>query len=148
MWQAPNQRLRAVANAKRKERERARRPIHIKRISAKVGLVSGENTEYLPAEFRLTLNDLSPAGVGVYSTSPLAAGQLVVLEINDPIAIKIRAKVIWCQGHTSRGHIISNQSFSFRMGFEFVLSTPEETVAVQNFCENISKNHIFSLRSA
>jgi hypothetical protein len=149
MWHAPNQRVRALANAKRRERERARRPIHIKRIIATIEIATTPE----PAEsgqpklhVRLVLNDLSPKGAGLFSPEPLIPGQSVFLKITDPEHLTIKAKVVWCQEYHANSHVLSNQSYSYRIGIEFVLS-PSEEQAVKIFCDEVAKNFLFSVKA-
>src|SRR5690242_8040716 len=135
MWHAPNQRVRALANAKRRERERARRPIHIKRIIAAIEITDGSTNTANPNEpqpeqpklnVRLVLNDLSPKGAGLFSPEQLIPGQMVSLRITDPEHLTIKAKVIWCQEYHANSHVLSQQSYSYRIGIEFILSPSEE----------------------
>jgi hypothetical protein len=148
MWQTPNQRIRAAANAKRRERERSRKPIHIKRILAQIELASptpdGPSTK---TDVRLMLNDLTPKGVGVFSPAALAAGQEVVILITSPVQINIKARVIWCQEHAANSHVISSQPFSYRVGFEFTGTTPDERNAIKAFCDEINTAHLYKVGS-
>jgi hypothetical protein len=147
MWQAPNQRVRAVANAKKREREKSRRPIHIKRINAQLEVKQANSQETFKTHVRLILNDLSTKGVGLFSPEPLVPGQDIVLSIADPHQINLKARVIWCQEHTANSHVISAQPFSYRMGLEFELSTVEEQQSIKVFCEEVSKNHLYSVKA-
>jgi PilZ domain len=147
MWQAPNQRVRASANAKKRERERSRRPLHIKRIHAELELVTSDSGHPFKTEVRVILNDLSPRGVGIFSHESLVAGQEVTLDIKDPYKIHLRARVIWCQEYDAYSHVLSSNPYSYRLGLEFVLPTGEEQTAIKTFCEEVSKNHLFSLKA-
>jgi hypothetical protein len=143
MWHAPNQRVRAVASSKKRERDRARKPIHIKRIIAHIDVITPTGVPPVQTDVRLILNDLSPKGVGVFSSIPLVAGQETSLTISDPIQLKVKARVAWCQEHAANSHILSNQPFSYRLGLEFIMTAEEEPV-VKAFFEEISKTHLYA----
>jgi hypothetical protein len=106
--------------------------------------VSPESSEKLSV--RILLNDLSTKGVGLFSPLFLAPGQLIVLTITDPLQITLQARVIWCQEHSVNSHVISSQSFSYRLGVEFTLETLEEQQSIKAFCEEVTKNYLYSLK--
>jgi hypothetical protein len=146
MWQAPNQRVRAAANAKKRERERSRRPIHIKRINAHVELVNPNSPEPIKTETRLILNDLSTKGVGLFSPTPFIQGQDITITITDPLQITLKGKVIWCQEHGANSHVISNQPYTYRIGVEFILPSLEDQQSVKAFYEEVCKKYLYSIR--
>lgn len=146
MWHSPNQRLRAIANAKKRERERARRPIHIKRIIASLDL--GNVAPDAPkTNVRLVLNDLSYKGAGLFSPIALTPGQQIVLAISEPSQLSIKCRVAWCQEYHANSHVLSQQPHSYRLGLEFLLA-PEEESAVKAFCDEVAKNHLYTQKSA
>jgi len=152
MWQAPNQRMRALANSKKRERERLRKPLHVKRITATIQPLPSEGDEpsttqeNLLTPVRLILNDLSPKGAGLFSPTPFQPGQKISMSIKEPEHLSLKAKVIWCQSYHANSHVLSNQAYSFRMGVEFIL-TPTEEQELKIFCGEVAKNHVFSVRS-
>lgn len=146
MWHAPNQRVRAAAIAKKRERDRARRPIHIKRLNAQLEIPSLSGEGSTQSQVRLLLNDLSPKGIGLYVTMPLIVGQEIILAVTEPRNMKIRSKVIWCQEYAASSHILSSHSFSHRAGLEFVL-TDEEEIDMKEFCDDVLRNHLNVVKS-
>jgi hypothetical protein len=154
MWHTPNQRVRALANAKKRDRERARKPIHIKRIDATIKLVdrnsknSTQNTDLQEIHTRIVLNDLSTTGLGLFSPTAVEIGQELSLIITDPMKLELRAKVIWCQEHDANSHILSSNPYSYRIGIEFILSSQEEQQSVKAFCEEIFSNYLYTTKIA
>jgi len=146
MWHSPNQRLRALANAKNRERERARRPFHIKRIVASLSTVSHDTQSppVPPVPIRVILNDLTIKGVGVFAQSSLVPGIEVIMNISEPMKLEIRSRVIWCQEHDANSHILSQDPFSYRLGVEFLLSNVEEQQSVKAFWEEVCRNYLYS----
>jgi len=98
-------------------------------------------------EVRLVINELSPKCVSLFGTAALNPGQEVVLELQDPAAISLPAKVLWCQRDTS-SHIISTDPHAFRILLEFKLGSSEEQQAVKTFCDDVAKNQIFTHKVA
>ena len=145
MWHAPNQRLRAIANAKKRERERARRPIHIRRIIAEMCTLGPEG-ETPKTMVRLVLNDISPKGVGIFSPDSLSSGQEVKLELTEPSPFLLKARVVWCQEYHANSHVLTDRPYSYRMGLEFIV-TPEEEQTLKAFCDEISRKYLFTPRS-
>jgi hypothetical protein len=147
MWQAPNARVRAAANAKKRDKERSRRPIHIKRAIAQVKAVTLNAPEGEKIEARVVLNDLSPKGVGLYTKLPLVPTQEVMVEMQDPGPITLKGRVLWCQ-HDANSHVVSVQAHSYRIGIEFITTSEDEQKAIQAFCDEVFKNHVFTGRTA
>jgi hypothetical protein len=147
MWQAPNQRVRAAANARKRERERARKPIHIKRIRALIEIVSGSQ-KGASNEVRMIVNDLSASGIGIFAPIQLSTDQEIILKFEDPTPIDIRARVAWSQDIITNSHIISAQPYTYRIGLEFLSSSPEEQQNIKTFCEDLLKNYIQPKKAA
>src|SRR5262245_22276876 len=106
MWQAPNQRVGAIQNSKKRQLERMKRPIHLKRVRAEVRLVPNQETTAQATtqdaqgevvEVRVLLNDLSPNGIGIYASAGMAPGQDIQIILDEPKRIELKGKVIWCQ---------------------------------------------------
>jgi hypothetical protein len=151
MWHSPNQRIRALNNAKQRERERARRPFHVKRVVAHLKIqgpdVPAEDQEPVPFPIRLVLNDLSVKGVGVFAASPLVPGQEVVLTITHPMTLEIRCRVVWCQEFAANSHVLSHATFSYRLGLEFQVSGLEDQINVRTFWDDMCRNYLYSLKA-
>lgn len=144
MWNAPNKNQKNAA----RRRERARRAIHLKRITA---TLTSRSQSSQPTEdangmaVRLLLNDLSVKGVGLYSTHPFPVGHEVNLAITEPMRLDIPGRVAWSQEFGSTSHILSKHPYSYRMGIEFVLS-PTEEQTVQIFCDEVLRDYLFTVK--
>jgi hypothetical protein len=137
MWQAPNQKT--PPGGKKGSKSRSRRPFHIKRVTAEMRLVQGAGSlvPEAPIKVRLLLNDLSPKGVGLFSTSALQAGQEVALMLSEPSMIYLRGKVSYCQEHEANTHIIAETPFAYRMGIQLIFESPAEEEAVRKYCDDV-----------
>ena len=140
MWQAPSQRVRALTNAKKRERERQRRPIHIKRVVGQLKIMGALGTEPVIAEARVLLNDMNTKGVGFFCGVAIAHGQEISLTIDEPKRFFIRAKVAWCQEFNTESHVLSKVSYAYRIGVHFIFASPEEEKAVADYCDEITQN--------
>jgi hypothetical protein len=149
MWQAPNQRLRALANAKKRERDRIRRPLHIKRVHAELKIMpSALGGPAQISSARIMLNDMTSKGVGIFSTELMHPGTEVQISISHPKVFFVRGRVTWCQEHDVNSHILSQTAYSYRVGIEFVFQSPEEEKQVKEYCALLAKDHIFNSRAA
>ncbi len=137
MWQSSNPRARALA--KKRERQRNRKPLHIKRVVGDLKLLGSDGQI---SQVRVILNDLTPKGVGIFCEKPLMVGKEVALTIDEPKPIYLRARIAWCQEVDSSGHIISSNPSNYRVGLMFLYETAAEQAAVKNWCDAISKEHL------
>jgi hypothetical protein len=155
MWQAPNQRIEAIKNAKKRQQDRLNRPLHIKRVRAEIRLVphkethaqattQGENGQAIEA--RVMLNDLSPHGIGIYSKEKMVVGQKVQITLDEPKRITVTGSVVWCQEQRTGGAIISTQAHNYRVGVKFQFASPEEEKTFMDYCIEIEKAHLYSPR--
>ncbi len=137
MWHAPNQKIRNLT----KKREKSRKTIHIKRISADLHLISDQENK---TSTRLILNDLSTKGAGIFSPTPFIGGQEVLIKIIDPKKLEIKARIIWCQQHTASSRVLSDVPFAYRIGVEFIFTSPEDQQKVDQYFEEVNKNFLYS----
>ncbi len=142
MWQAPSHRIRALASAKRRQRERQRLAIHIKQVEGEVTIANAQGPA-VPA--RIVLNDIAPKGVGVFTPEPFGIGQEVELKISKPKEINLRGRVAWCQEYDANSHILSQTPFSFRIGIVFSLDNSEDEQNVKSYCEELAKGYLYGV---
>jgi hypothetical protein len=153
MWQAPNQRIEAIKNAKKRQQDRLNKPLHLKRVRAEVRLVpqkethaqastQGENGQAIEA--RVMLNDISPHGIGIYSKEKMIPGMSVQVSLEGPKEIKVTGSVMWCQEQFAGGGIISAQAHNFRVGVKLQFATPEEEKTFNDYCAEIEKQYLYS----
>ncbi|MCM2324724.1 MAG: PilZ domain-containing protein [Oligoflexia bacterium] len=144
MWQAPNQRIRSLQSAKKRQQDRLRRPLHIKRVRAELKVVGHGTGQGAISEARILLNDLSPTGVGIFSNAAILVGQEIAITLQDPKRVYLRGRVVWCQEYDLHRHVISSSPFSYRMGIHFLFRNQEEEDAVKAFCNEVLREHLFS----
>jgi Tfp pilus assembly protein PilZ len=135
MWQSPNQRVRAQVNARKRERERMKMQFHVKRVLATVEL--GDQK----IDVRLILNDLTPKGMGLFSSNRFSAGDEVTIHLESPKKMQIKGKIAWCQEYEVRGKVLTAQSFSYRVGLSFVFATKEEEATMKAYCDEVMQNY-------
>lgn len=147
MWQSPNQRLRAIAAAKKRERERKRFPMHIRRVVAELRVLgSGLGKPTVVTQARVMLNDISPKGVGLFCSTPLQPGQEVAITLDEPRRIYLRGRIIWCQNQESESHIISEKTFAFRMGIQFTPQSATEEEDIVKYCQELAEAYLYTDR--
>ena len=96
---------------------------------------------------RMILNDLSLKGGGLFSLKALLPGQEIRLTLTEPRVFSVFARVVWCQEHNMNSHVISQESFSFRVGVEFVVKNPDDEKNIQALYEYANQHHIFKTRA-
>ncbi|MGZ3688430.1 MAG: PilZ domain-containing protein [Bdellovibrionota bacterium] len=145
MWQAPSSKVRSgSASSKRRQRERYRRPLHLRRVDGQLKTVTQSDASPVATDARVLLNDLSPKGVGLFSPTKLGVAQEILLVLNEPRKMEIRGKVAWCQHHNPNSHILSANSFSWRLGIEFHFKDEAEQKAMEEFCEELFKAYLYT----
>ena len=143
MWQAQNQRLRAIASQRKSEKERlSKKYLHIKRVLAELKVAGSLNDPPLVAHARVLLNDITPHGLGFFSTHALTPGTEIGFTIESPKRFYVRARVVWCQEYDAGSHIISETPFAFRAGIEFIFENDEEEKRIKQFCDDLSAEHV------
>jgi hypothetical protein len=146
MWQAPNQRSRASISNRKRERDKTRRPLHLKRVQAELKVADPGQTPTVTSA-RVLLNDISPKGMGLFSASPFLPGTEIALTLSSPRQVYLRGRVAWCQEYDVDSKILSKNQFSYRVGIEFLFDSEAEEKSLKAFCEEIFKEHLFSLRA-
>ncbi|HAR41911.1 MAG TPA: hypothetical protein DCS07_04660 [Bdellovibrionales bacterium] len=148
MWQSPNQRVRAIANARKRERDRLLQPLHFRRVEAELKLLTAgqENSPSMPV--RVILNDLSPKGMGMFVVQNLISGQEILITLKEPKALTIKARVIACQEYENESHILSPKTYPYRMGVRFIFDSPEQEQEIQAFCDEINRDYLYGSKAA
>ena len=137
-------------------RYRNRVPIHLRRINAKLDVIAPideANPSLIPVitsslEVRIVLNDLSTTGVGIYASAPLTPDQEVMLSFTVTHPLSVKFKVVWCQEHNMNTHILSAQSYTYRMGLEFMSHSPTEKAAIESLVFELSNSNKAAKESA
>lgn len=142
MWQAPNQRVRALQSAKKRQMDRLRKPLHIQRVKAEIKITNPQSGENQVSEARAILNDISKRGMGVFSPHPLSVGQEITITIDQPRQIFLRGKVVWCQEFETSRHVLSANPFNYRLGVKFIFNSAQDEEAVAAYCEELNRHHL------
>lgn len=149
MWQAPNQRVRALQTAKKRQQDRLSRPLHIKRVRAEIRAISQNPGGEAPAtEARVILNDFSAKGMGIFASQALMVGQEVAITLQEPKQVYLRGRIVWCQEYDAESHVLSANPFSYRMGIKFVFQSKQEEQAVAKFCDELFRQHLYGNKAA
>lgn len=146
MWQAPNTRNRAY-QSKRRQQQRKRPVFHLRRVEAELKLVSSmtnalNQTSAEVISARVILNDISEKGLGLFVSSPILVGQDVAITMEFPRRIFLKARVVFCQEIGTPQHILSENSFNYRIGLEFRFKSDEERNEMRAFCEEVVQGHL------
>jgi hypothetical protein len=140
MWQAPNQRMKAQSNSKKRDQDRNRMTFHIKRVAISI-LLQVPGGEPLKLDARALLNDFSPGGMGLFTAHQFNPDDEITITFETPKKIEIKGRIAWCQRYFVVGKVLKEQDFSFRAGVQFTFATAEEEAAVKAFCEELTTQH-------
>lgn len=125
--------------SRRKKREKSRKNVHFRRVSAQVKILGGLS---LVHDARVVLNDISPKGMGIFSPVHLYAGQEIAITLEKPRRFYVKARVVYSQPLEGVGKVITENHFHHRIGLEFVLDSPEEAQAVTEFYEEMNRLYV------
>ena len=142
MWQAPNQRIRAIQNQRKREQAKARRVIHIRKVNAEIKVMANPAAPVI-AQAQLVLNDFSPAGLSVFCDRPLLVGDEVAVSVQSPFRTYLRGRIASCQDFPSSSHVIAQtRDFRYRVGIRFVFENEEEAKTVRDLVETLHRDFI------
>jgi hypothetical protein len=136
MWQAPSR------SSQKKKREKTRKFLHIKRVTAELRAASIPGQAPKVATARIILNDISPFGVGLFTEIPFSQGQDIALTFEHPKRFYVRGKIAWCEEVRTSGRIIQTEEFKYRIAIQFSFQSKEDQDAVRVFCEELQREHV------
>ncbi len=139
-------RARANAAAKKRERDRKLPRMHLKKVRAEIKAVGGFSSGV--KEVQVVLSDISPKGVGFFSSGKLEIGETIALTLDEPKRFYVKGRVAWCQEYDATSHVLSTSPQSYRIGLEFFFDSEEEEAEVRSYCDLIASNHIFTKGAA
>ena len=114
---------RAKNTAQRKKNDH-QESLHLKRICGSLEPLS-ESKLQERQKVRILLNDISLSGLGLFSLYALPVGEEFLLHLSDPISLKLKVKVTFCQNERT-SPILSKESYHFRSNLKFIISEEEE----------------------
>jgi hypothetical protein len=138
MWQAPDNKRRALLEAQREAREKAKRSngLRICRTSAQVripGLPDGP----LLVKARVVLNEVLPEGMIFFAARELPVGALAQITLEDPRRVYVRARVESSQELSTETRVISTECYSHRVRVVFLFDSEEERDGFVAFCKEL-----------
>ncbi|MBI4925177.1 MAG: PilZ domain-containing protein [Bdellovibrio sp.] len=147
MWQAPAHRMRAMALAKKRARERNRISIHIKSVEGHLKLLEDKSSdpEHTQISIKVILNDFGPKGVGIFSEKPFLIGQEIELSLENPRSLCLKGKIAWCQEYNANTHILSDKPCSYRIGIVFQFENEEQENQIKEFCISLEKEYLYGV---
>ncbi|MEK6705622.1 MAG: hypothetical protein AABZ06_07525 [Bdellovibrionota bacterium] len=142
MWQSPNQKIRRLAEAKKREREKLKNSFHIRRVKTELKFVSGTYNPTTVMDVNLLLNDLTPEGVSLFSPHSILVGQEIAITLEEPKRTYIRGKIVSCHEIETEGHIMSEKAYLYRISVKFIFNSTDEEQAVRSFYEELAYNYL------
>lgn len=144
MWQGnPNTKTtRATSRApKRKGRSK---PLSMSRIQAE--LKNAKDTTEPVQPIRLVLNDLTPLGIQIFTTTALPTGFEILVSLTHPSRIDLHGKVTSCQQYNLNSKILdmSGQSYRYRARVVFQFADATERDVVRDFCKQLIDQYVRS----
>ncbi len=88
------------------------------------------------------MNDISPRGVPLFICQEVPEGKTVLLNLSDPQLIEVKAQISWCEAPRTTSHVLSNATFGYRLGLQFVFDSKEKETAFRSYCESLAKSYL------
>lgn len=141
MWSSTNQRIKALISAKNRERERLTRPIHVRRADLVLRFRSDDGFLIeIPA--RSLLNDLTPDGFCAYAVTSLTPNVELTIEMEHPKHFRLTAKVVWCQYQPSSSHVLTSQTYPYRVGLALLWKDAAIEAEFKKFCAQLGELYV------
>jgi hypothetical protein len=141
MWSSTNQRIKALMSARAREKDRLTRPIHVRRADVIISFRTDDDfLVNIPA--RALLNDFTPSGFTAYATTALNPNTEVNLEIEHPRHFRLKAKVVWSQYQPSSTHVLTENSYSYRIGLALIWKDAALEEEFKKFCGNLEELYV------
>jgi hypothetical protein len=95
--------------------------------------------EQRPILSSLLLSDISRTGVLIFSTQPLGVGLRVDVSAESPSPFYAYGRVLFCRELLNNTRVISEFSWSYRVGIVFENQTADEKAFLSRYLEEIAK---------
>lgn len=137
----PRAAAQAVLNQRQYQRNRL--PVHFKRARAEVKLsgLGADPTKIIEA--RVLLNDITPKGIGLFTTSPMLPSQEISITVDQPKRLYVRGRIVWCMEHNANTHILSETKYAYRVGIQFIFDTEEERQALAKYVQELEAQFLY-----
>jgi hypothetical protein len=86
--------------------------------------------------------------MSVFSINPLNPGQVCAITIEEPRRIYVRARIVGCQEMDFDSHVITTQSYSYRLNLLFLFESEEEEKAFKTYCDELATQVLGTVRAA
>ncbi len=141
MWSSTNQRIKALISAKNRERERLTRPIHVRRADLVLSFRSDDGF-LIEVPARALLNDLTPDGFCAYAVTGLTPNVELTIQFEHPKPFRLTAKVVWCQYQPSSSHVLTTQTYPYRVGLALLWKDATIEAEFKKFCEKLGDLYV------
>jgi hypothetical protein len=147
MWDVPRYRIRAYVQGLRRARAwKALKPqnsLRIRRTQAEILVTEGFASPAEVVTCRLILNELTPAGVHVYSSRYFVPGQIIALTVHAPRFFYVQATVVSCAKRSLDHRVLSDDPQSYRVDLKFLFASNEERRAVREYCQDFLGRYLY-----
>ena len=147
MWQVPNQKLRAMINSRKREKEKSKKKFHIRRTHAQIKFVSTIEAPPI-ADVRVVLNDISPKSMNLFSPAPIAPGTVAAITMEEPTRVYMRVRVVACQELDYDTHVITDHPYSYRISVLFLFNSEEEERSFKIYCDQLAAEVLGTAKAA
>ncbi len=128
-------------SARAREKDRLTRPIHVRR--ADVALSFRDDRDFLvEVAARALLNDFTPAGFCAYAVTGLNPNSEITVEIEHPKHFRLTAKVVWNQYQPSSSHVLTPQSYPYRIGLALIWQDAAQEAEFTKYCAELDDLYV------
>lgn len=147
MWELPGQKN-SRFNRRKKEPAKVdaaagpKTKFHMRRTSVELVLREGFGQGTQTFTGRVILNEVTPAGLYLYSTEPFFPGQEISLTLEQPRRFFARGRVISCSRADLNSRVFSTKPFPYRLAVVFDCQNVNETAAIEKYCSELHSQYL------
>jgi len=144
MWQPPNQKARAQQAQKRRDRERAKPKLQLKRVGAEIRMSGGLGKKAEIVRARLFLNDIQPRQISFFSSQALLVGTELSITIEAPKPFYAKGRLVTCAEYNRDSQLISEHAHRYRNTIELEFESEDQAAEVKALCQALATEHLYT----
>ena len=146
-WEVPRYRIKAYIRGLRRLESHAKKykkaPFRLRRTLAELKIIEGSAFPPDIMHARVVLNDISPWGLMLFTSTPLREGQVIAITIQEPYLFYAQGKVMSCHPASLSARILTENPHPYRVQIKFEFHSLFERNAVRMYCQEVLKKYLF-----
>lgn len=118
--------------------------VHLKKTAAELIFDPGIGRSKSITPALVVLNELTPTGIQLFSRNSFSRHQELALNIPSLRNFFVKTRVVSCVEVPVSAGIVHAQTFSYRVGLDFIFQSETEAEAVREYCNNLKATFLTS----